>query len=124
VGGGSWCEWPPSGIPGTASAARQHVECELLTDPEGHPVAVEGLVGSTADRWRSSPSSAGSWSGIGDDHRDADGGPAALRGHGWIIALRAPAVAGLARDGGLLQMSMSGEPSLAEITVGTIPASG
>ena len=45
----------------------------------------------------------------------------ALPGAGWITALRAPAIAALARDDGPLQMSLSGDQNFAEITDARYP---
>src|SRR5438105_4852220 len=45
----------------------------------------------------------------------------ALPGAGWITALRAPAIAALARDDGPLQMSLFDDQNLAEITDARYP---
>ena len=50
-----------------------------------------------------------------------EGGMQRPDGYGWITALSAPAFRKLMADGGPLQMSVSGEQDLAEITSGDFP---
>jgi hypothetical protein len=103
----------------------------LLTDPAGRPVAVRVLPGNTADP--------AAFTGIVEVIRDTFGLTrlvlvgdrgmitsariTALRelntdtgtAFGWITALRAPAIAALAREDGPLQMSLFDTQDLAEI---------
>ena len=110
------------------------IEYGLLTDPEGRPVAVRVFPGNTGDP--------GAFTAIADVVRKKFGlaqmvmvgdrgmiTSARIRAlnqledgtqrpdpYGWITALRAPAIRKLMADGGPLQMSLSGEQDLAEIT--------
>jgi Transposase DDE domain len=123
---GSKCELAAFGYSRDGKRGRRQVEYGLLTDPDGRPVAVEVFAGNTADpvAFKTVITRVRDDFGIGQlimvgdrgmitgtrikDMRDATG-------LGWITALKAPAIARLAADGGPLQMSLVDEHSLAEI---------
>jgi Transposase DDE domain len=117
------------------------IEYGLLTDPEGRPVAVRVLPGSTGD-----PSAFTAivkvvrekfalekMVMVGDRgmitsaritalNRAEDGTPLPdADAYGWITALRAPAIRKLMADDGPLQLSLFDEQDLAEITSGDFP---
>ena len=109
------------------------IEYGLLTDPEGRPVAVRVFEGDTAD-----PAAFTEILGVVHDTfrlakmvmvgdrgmitsarieavRELDGK------YGWITALRAPAIKKLMAQDGPLQLSLSGEQDLAEISSPDFP---
>jgi Transposase DDE domain len=105
----------------------KRIEYGLLTCPQGRPVAVEVFPGSTADpiSFKTAITRIRDDFGIADlimagdrgmitDTRIAD--LRELPGMEWITALRAPAIAALARDDGPLQMTLFDQQSFAEIT--------
>ena len=124
---GSCCELAAFGHSRDGKRGRKQVEYGMLTDPEGRPVAVEVFPGNTADpeSFKTAITRVRDDFGIerlimvGDrgmitgtrigDLRELDG----LE---WITALKAPAIAALAKDDGPLQMSLSDEQGFAEIT--------
>jgi hypothetical protein len=102
------------------------IEYGLLTDPEGRPVAVRVLAGNTADPTAFAQIATDvrgkfhlrDMVMVGDRGMITSARIAQLRelgGFGWITALRAPAIAALAADGGPLQMSLFDQINLAEI---------
>ena len=124
---GSCCELAAFGYSRDGKRGRRQVEYGLLTDPAGRPVAVEVFAGNTADSesFKTAITRVRDDFGIerlimvGDrgmitgtrisDLRDLDG-------MGWITALKAPAIAALARDDGPLQMTLFDQRDLAEIS--------
>src|SRR5215472_5821187 len=124
---GSCCELAAFGYSRDGKRGRRQVEYGLLTDPDGRPVAVEVFAGSTSDpeSFKTAITRVRGDFGIGrlvmvgdrgmitgtriDDLRKLDGIE-------WITALKAPAIAALARDDGPLQMTLFDEHDLAEIS--------
>jgi Transposase DDE domain len=124
---GSCCELAAFGHSRDGKRGRRQVEYGLLTDPEGRPVAVEVFAGNTSDpeSFKTAVTRVRADFGIErlimvgdrgmitgtriDDLRKLDG-------MDWVSALKAPAVAKLARDDGPLQMSLFDTQDLAEIT--------
>src|SRR6516164_3248763 len=128
---GRCCELAAYGYSRDSKKGLPQINYGLLTDPAGRPVAARVLPGNTADP--------AAFTGIVEVIRDTlgltrlvlvgDRGMitsariAALRelntdtatAFGWITALRAPAIAKLARDDGPLQMSLFDTQDLAEI---------
>jgi hypothetical protein len=131
---GTRCPLAARGYSRDGKKGKLQIEYGLLTDPEGRPVAVRVFPGNTGD-----PSA---FTGIADVVRDRSGlanmvmvgdrgmiTSAPIRAlnqledgtqrpdpYGWITALRAPAIRKLMAAGGPLQMSLSGQQDLAEIT--------
>jgi transposase len=130
---GRCCELAAHGYSRDGKKGCEQIEYGVLTDPEGRPVAVRVVPGDTAD-----PDAFTEIVGdiratfgikqlvlVGDRgmitkaridmlrklNDDAD----APTDFGWITALRAPAIAKLARDDGPLQMSLFDTQDLAEI---------
>jgi Transposase DDE domain len=128
---GRCCELAAYGYSRDGKKGLPQINYGLLTDPAGRPVAVRVLPGNTADP--------AAFSGIVEVIRDTFGLTrlvlvgdrgmitsariSALRelntdtatAFGWITALRAPAIAALAREDGPLQMSLFDTQDLAEI---------
>jgi Transposase DDE domain len=128
---GRCCELAAYGYSRDSKKGLPQINYGLLTDPAGRPVAVRVLPGNTADP--------AAFSGIVEVIRDTFGLTrlvlvgdrgmitsariTALRelntdtatAFGWITALRAPAIAALAREDGPLQMSLFDTQDLAEI---------
>ena len=128
---GRCCELAAYGYFRDGKKGLPQINYGLLTDPAGRPVAVRVLPGNTADP--------AAFTGIVEVIRDTFGLTrlvlvgdrgmitsariAALRelntdtatAFGWITALRAPAIAALAREDGPLQMSLFDTQDLAEI---------
>ena len=111
----------------TASAAASQIEYGLLTDPAGRPVAVEVFPGNTADpeSFKTAITRVRDDFGIERLIMAGDRGMITgtrisdlrkLPGMDWITALKAPAIAALARDDGPLQMSLFDAQNFAEIT--------
>jgi len=111
---------------------REQIEFGMVTSRAGIPVAVRVFQGNTSDSVAFGeiiPVVRDKF-GLDEIILVGDRGPAtkvrigqlrALPGAGWITALRAPSIAALASDGGPLQMSLSGEQNLAEITDARYP---
>ena len=123
---GRTCPLGAIGHPKDGVRGRLQIVYGLLTSKDGLPVAIEVFAGNTGD-----PTTVASQVGklkdrfgisrvvlVGDRgmltaaRLREDVGPAGLD---WITALRAPQVKALARDGAL-QLSLSGQADLAEIT--------
>src|SRR6266700_2238301 len=124
---GAHCQLAAFGHSRDGKRGRRQIEYGLLTDPEGRPVAVEVFPGNTSDpeSFKTAITRVRKDFGIGSLIMAGDRGMITrtriddlreLPGMEWITALRAPAIAKLARDGGPLQMSLSGTRSFAEIT--------
>jgi len=124
---GSCCELAASGHSRDGKRGRRQVEYGLLTDPEGRPVAVEVFAGNTADpeSFKTAVTRVRDDFGIERLIMVGDRGMITgtrisdlrkLEGMGWITALKAPAIARLARDDGPLQMTLSGDHDLTEIS--------
>jgi DDE family transposase len=124
---GSCCELAAFGYSRDGKRGRRQIEYGLLTDPDGRPVAVEVFAGNTADpvAFTTAVSRVRGDFGIerlvmvgdrgmitGTRIKDLRG----LDGMGWITALKAPAIAALAKDDGPLQMTLFDEHDLAEIS--------
>ncbi len=129
---GTHCQLAAFGHSPHGKRGRKQVEYGLLTDPVGRPVAVEVLAGNTGDpgsfktaitRVRGDFGSArlvmvgdrGMLTGTRIDD------PRKLEGMEWVTALKAPAIAALAGDGGPLQMSLFDTQGLVEITHSDYP---
>ena len=109
------------------------IEYGLLTDPEGRPVAVRVFEGNTADpaAFTQILDAVHGEFGlkkmvmVGDRGMITTARIKALRElddkYGWITALRAPAIRKLMAGDGPLQLSLSGEQDLAEITSPDFP---
>jgi hypothetical protein len=136
---GSHCPLAARGYSRDGRKGRLQIEYGLLTDPEGRPAAVRVFPGSTGDPV--------AFTQITDVVRDKFGlaemvmvgdrgmitsariaalnqagdGTARPGPYGWITALRAPAIRKLMAEGGPLQLSLSGEQDLAEITSPDFP---
>jgi len=130
---GRCCELAAHGYSRDGKKGCEQIEYGVLTDPEGRPVAVRVVAGSTADPVAFTeivgeiPATFGITDLVlvGDRgmitsarigmlrelNKDAD----TPTDFGWITALRAPAIAKLARDDGPLQMSLFDTQDLAEI---------
>jgi hypothetical protein len=124
---GSSCELADFGHSRDGKRGRRQIEYGLLTDPAGRPVAVEVFKGNTSDAESFKTAitrvrdnfSLENLIMVGDrgmitKTRIKDLGK--LPGMNWITALKAPAIAALARDGGPLQMSLFDTQNLAQIT--------
>ncbi len=131
---GSHCPLAARGYSRDGKKGRLQIEYGLLTDPEGRPVAVRVFPGNTGDP--------ASFTEIVTVVRDKFGlekmvmvgdrgmitsariralnqqedGTEREDAYGWITALRAPAIKTLMADGGPLQMTLSGQQNLAEIS--------
>jgi hypothetical protein len=124
---GTQCELAAFGYSRDGKRGRKQIEYGLLTDPVGRPVAVEVFAGNTSDAvsFKTAITRVRDDFGIANLVLVGDRGMitktriAELRqrpGMDWITALRAPAIAALARDNGPLQMSLFDEHNLAEIS--------
>jgi hypothetical protein len=131
---GTHCPLAARGYSRDGKKGRLQIEYGLLTDPEGRPAAVRVFPGNTGD-----PAAfteivtvirdkfkLAKMVMVGDRgmitkariealNQDEDGNKVP-NPYGWITALRAPAIRKLMADGGPLQMSLSGQQNLAEIT--------
>jgi hypothetical protein len=133
---GTHCPLAARGYSRDGKKGKLQIEYGLLTDPAGRPVAVRVFPGDTGDP--------AAFTGIvqvvrekfklakmvmvGDRGMITKARIAALNtaedgtmlggqdAYGWITALRAPAIKKLMAGGGPLQMSLSGQQDLAEIT--------
>ena len=136
---GTRCPLAARGYSRDGKKGKLQIEYGLLTDPAGRPVAVRVLPGNTGDP--------AAFTGIVQVIRDKFGladmvmvgdrgmitsariaalnqredGTARPDPYGWITALRAPAIKKLMADDGPLQLSLSGEQDLAEITSPDFP---
>jgi hypothetical protein len=123
---GTQCELAAFGYSRDGKRGRMQIEYGLLTDPQGRPVGIDVFKGNTADpvAFKTAVDKARKDFGlenlvfVGDrgmitKTRIAD--LRALEGAGWVTALKAPAIAALAADGGPLQLSLFDEQDLAEI---------
>ena len=138
---GSQCPLAARGYSRDGKKGKLQIEYGLLTDPEGRPVAVRVFPGSTGD-----PAAFTAVANVvrdkfglaqmvmvGDRGMITSARIAALNqledgtqrpdadAYGWITALRAPAIRKLMADDGPLQLSLSGQQDLAEITSGDFP---
>jgi hypothetical protein len=136
---GTRCPLAARGYSRDGRKGRLQIEYGLLTDPEGRPVAVRVLPGSTGDP--------AAFTQIADVVRDKfrlarmvmvgdrgmitsariaalnqqEDGTARPDPYGWITALRAPAIRKLMAEDGPLQLSLSDQQDLAEITSDDFP---
>ena len=124
---GSQCELAAFGHSRDGKRGRKQIEYGLLTDAEGRPVAVEVFAGNTSDpeSFKTAIARVRKDFGIANLIMVGDRGMITgtriddlrkLEGMDWITALKAPAIAALARDGGPLQMCLFDTQNLAEIT--------
>jgi hypothetical protein len=138
---GRCCPLAGRGYSRDGKKGKLQIEYGLLTDPEGRPVAVRVLPGSTGDpaaftqivqvvreKFRLEKMVMVGDRGMITSARIAalnqleDGTPRPdADGYGWITALRAPAIRKLMADGGPLQLSLFDEQNLAEITSDDFP---
>ena len=123
---GTHCELAARGYSRDGKKGREQIEYGLLTDPGGRPVAIR-VFGNTADpaAFTAAVDVIRGKFGISELVLVGDRGMITsariralkeLGGLGWITCLRAPAIRRLADGGGPLQMSLSGQQDLAEIT--------
>ncbi len=136
---GRCCPLAARGYSRDGKKGKLQIEYGLLTDPEGRPVAVRVLPGSTGDP--------AAFTQIVQVVREKFGlekmvmvgdrgmitsariralnrledGTARQDGYGWITALRAPAIRKLMAGDGPLQMSLFDQQNLAEITSPDFP---
>jgi len=136
---GSCCPLAARGYSRDGRKGKLQIEYGLLTDPEGRPVAVRVFPGNTGDP--------AAFTGIVQVVRDTFGlrdmvmagdrgmitsariaalnqtedGTPRPDPYRWITALRAPAIRKLMADDGPLQLSLSGQQNLAEITSPDFP---
>ena len=136
---GSQCPLAARGYSRDGKKGKLQIEYGLLTDPAGRPVAVRVFPGNTGD-----PSAFTAIADVvrkkfglaqmvmaGDRGMITSARIAALNQagdgtqqpdpYGWITALRAPAIRKLMADDGPLQLSLSGQQDLAEITSPDFP---
>jgi hypothetical protein len=124
---GTQCELAAFGHSRDGRRGRRQIEYGLLTDPVGRPVAVEVFPGNTSDpeSFKTAITRVRKDFGIDRLIMVGDRGMITgtrisdlrkLDGMGWITALKAPAIAALARDDGPLQMSLFDTHGFAEIT--------
>ena len=111
---------------------REQIEFGMVTSRAGIPVAVRVFAGNTSDSVAFGeiiPVVRDTF-GLDEVILVGDRGSVtqvrigqlkALPGAGWITALRAPAIAALARDGGPLQMSLFDDQNFAEVTDSRYP---
>ena len=136
---GTHCPLAARGYSRDGKKGRLQIEYGLLTDPDGRPAAVRVLPGNTAD-----PAAftqivtvlrdkfgLAKMVMVGDRGMITSARIAALNQtgdgtprpdpYGWITALRAPAIKKLMAEDGPLQLSLSGQQDLAEITSDEFP---
>jgi hypothetical protein len=131
---GRCCELAAHGYSRDGKKGCEQIEYGVLTDPDGRPVAVRVVKGDTADPVAFTeivaelPATFGLTDLVlvGDRGmitsarigmlRELNDDPNTPTDFGWITALRAPAIAKLARDDGPLQMTLFDTQDLAEIT--------
>jgi Transposase DDE domain len=131
---GRCCELAARGYSRDGKKGCEQIEYGVLCDPQGRPVAVRVFSGSTADpeSFTEIVKVVKDKLGIAklvlvgdrgmittariDALRELNDNPETATDFDWITALRAPAIAKLARDDGPLQMSLFDAQDLAEIT--------
>jgi hypothetical protein len=131
---GRCCPLAARGYSRDGKKGKLQIEYGLLTDPEGRPVAVRVVPGSTGDpaaftqivQVVRDKFGLGQMVMVGDRGMITSARIQALNqledgtpqpdAYGWITALRAPAIRKLMADGGPLQMSLFDQQNLAEIT--------
>jgi hypothetical protein len=130
---GRCCELAARGYSRDGKKGCEQIEYGVLTDPEGRPVAVRVFAGNTGDPTAFTQivqvitdklgiarlvlvGDRGMITGARIDKlRELNNNPDTPTDFDWITALRAPAIAKLARDDGPLQMSLFDTQDLAEI---------
>ena len=130
---GRCCELAARGYSRDGKKGCEQIEYGVLTDPAGRPVAVRVFPGNTADPDAFTQIVTVIRDELGiqklvlvgdrgmitsariDALRKLNEDPDTATDFGWITALRAPAIAKLARDDGPLQMSLFDTQDLAEI---------
>jgi hypothetical protein len=130
---GRCCELAARGYSRDGKKGCEQIEYGVLTDPAGRPVAVRVFAGNTADPDAFTEIVPVIRDTLGiqklvlvgdrgmitsariDELRKLNDNPDTPTDFGWITALRAPAIAKLARDDGPLQMSLFDTQDLAEI---------
>jgi hypothetical protein len=130
---GRCCELAARGYSRDGKKGCEQIEYGVLTDPAGRPVAVRVFAGNTADPDAFTEIVPVIRDTLGiqklvlvgdrgmitsariDALRKLNDNPDTPTDFGWITALRAPAIAKLARDDGPLQMSLFDTQDLAEI---------
>ena len=130
---GTHCPLGERGYSRDGKKGKVQIEYGLLTDPEGRPVAVRVLEGSTADPAAFTEIAEVVRNGfglrkmvmVGDRGMITSARIDALqkldKDYGWITALRSPAIRKLMADDGPLQLSLFDEQDLAEITSPDFP---
>ena len=136
---GRCCPLSARGYSRDGKKGKLQIEYGLLTDPSGRPVAVRVFPGNTGDpaaftqiltvvrdKFRLAQMvMVGDRGMITSARIDAlnqqEDGTARPDPYGWITALRAPAIRKLMAEDGPLQLSLSGQQDLAEITSGDFP---
>jgi hypothetical protein len=126
---GHHCPLAARGYSRDGKKGKLQIEYGLLSDPDGRPVAVRVLSGNTGDptAFVEAVKVVRDTFGlrqmvmVGDRGMITSARIGALKAAdnndmGWVTALRAPAIAKLARDDGPLQMSLFDQHDLAEIT--------
>ncbi len=124
---GKCCELAAFGHSRDGRRGRKQIEYGLLTCPQGRPVAVEVFAGNISDpiSFKTAITRVRDDFGIGNLVMVGDRGMITntriadlreLPGMDWVTALRAPAIAALARDDGPLQMSLFDTQNFAEIS--------
>jgi hypothetical protein len=129
---GTRCELAAYGYSRDGKRGKPQIEYGLLTDREGRPVSVRVFAGNTGDP-KTFPEAVNAVRGtfalrqmimVGDRGMITSARIAELRqlqGMAWITCLRHPAIKKLMADGGPLQLSLSGQQDLAEITSPDFP---
>jgi hypothetical protein len=129
---GSRCELAAYGYSRDGKRGKAQIEYGLLTDRQGRPVAVRVFAGNTGDP-KTFPEAVDAVRGtfalkqmimVGDRGMITSARITELRkldGMAWITCLRGPAIRKLMADGGPLQLSLSGEQDLAEISSPEFP---
>ena len=130
---GRCCPLGARGYSRDGKKGKIQIEYGLLTDPEGRPVAVRVLEGNTADpaAFTQILDVVHGEFGLQKMVMAGDRGmitAARIKAleqldekYGWITALRAPAIRKLMAEDGPLQLTLSGEQDLAEITSADFP---
>src|SRR5262245_7584514 len=124
---GQCCELAAFGYSRDNKRGVKQIEYGLLTDSAGRPVAIRVFPGNTSDTKAFIDAvdmvvrefELTDLIMVGDRGMITNARIRELRNHpglGWVTALRAPAIAALARDDGPLQMSLFDTQNFAEIT--------
>jgi hypothetical protein len=124
---GAQCELAAFGYSRDGKRGRMQIEYGLLTDPDGRPVGIDLFNGNTADAtaFKTAVSKVRDDFGLKELVFVGDRGMITktrvadlrgLQGAGWVTALKAPDIAALAASDVPLQLSLSGEQNLAEIS--------